>query len=326
MKQSLMFNITSSMFQVNWPPMTIQNLNMSDFQKIQRPAGYQIPGVVSGMVQAQTSNFSAQGFADSKLELAEDKAKSEAIERIVMMEWSRLNGFSDTSNGWACHPHLNTAIENALLELIERDVALRVWEEGPSYILIPSELWPLELKEWKERVGNSLEYSMLKATLCYSRNFGCVSVFLFNENGTCVVGHASKLQLAEALTSAFNECLRAAHSALRLEYFAEVMNLHDPSVKIVKCSPGAHSLAYAYKHTFPAEVQFMNCSVEQVQEKWRSHQQEISALDRSKFEIIAYKAMDRHVVRVRHPEFRQMYWGRVPNERLLKNKCPHNVG
>jgi ribosomal protein S12 methylthiotransferase accessory factor YcaO len=299
---------------------------VGEFQRINRPPGYELPDVISGMLQTKSSNFKTEGFSEAKWPLAETKAKSESLERTVMQEWSKFSGIADTSNGWACHTNIEAAIENAIFELVERDVALTTWEDGLPYLLLPEAMWPLELQLWNKRKVDRPEYSILKVALCSTKNSCCISVFLFNQNGNCVVGHASSDQMSEAILAAFNECLRAAHSALRLEYFTEVIHLHSPNLPKFKYSPGAHSLAYAYSQIFPEHMQFKQVSANEIQQLWQTHQKVISEMDTTNLEILGFKILDRVVVRVRSACLRQIYWGKAPSESFLKNKSPHNVG
>ena len=148
-------------------------------------------------------------------------------------------------------------------------------------------------------------------------------VFLFNSNGNCVVGHASKPNLNDSILAAFYECLRAGHSAIRFEYLNEVVALHSGD-RSPTYSPGAHLVAYAYTVKFPDHVNFIQISESEALSKWNSHVKQQSVRDLSKAEIIAFRVLDRVVVRIRDDSIRKIYWGLSENE--IINKHPHIVG
>ncbi len=320
-------SISKSDFSHNilWPKLDLEVPTSNEFTKVPRPKGYSIPNLFSGMIRVQSGDLISEGYADGDDGLIETKATSEALERLVMSAFARQLNEPDTSNGWACHHSLGPAIQNALCELVERDVALTSWEKGDPFYLVPENLWPKYIREWSLAHRGHLEYSNLNIALSESYNGCAVSVFLFNSRGNCVGAHSSKHILSEAISSAFMECLRAAHSALRFEHIAEVKALHQ-NIEKNKWNPGAHSVAYAYEIQFPNRISLVDSSASEIKLRWSRHQNILRDFDLSKFEILAFNIMGRVAVRLRYPKLRQIYWGPAKNRDELINKHPHTVG
>ncbi len=316
-------NKKTSDFSIHWPNLALEELRFGSLQKIPRPFGYSLPQGSSALIDVRSQKFTSEGFADGDENLLEAKAKSEAIERFVMSAYALNTGIADTSNGWSCHYSLDQAIENALYELIERDVALTAWENGNSFLLIPEALWPVNIREWALCHREKLEYSLPRICLSEDKNGLVVSAFLFNSDGNCVVGHSSKPNLKDSILAAFYECLRAGHSAIRFEYLNEVLGLHSGDHSITY-SPGAHSVAYAYTVKFPDHLNFFQISESETLNKWATHVKQQSERDLSNTEIIAFQVFDRVVVRIRDDSIRKIYWGLSKNE--IINKHPHIVG
>lgn len=316
-------NKKSSDFSIQWPTLDLGELRFGSLQKIPRPSGYSLSQGASALVEIDSQNFTFEGFADGDEDTLEAKAKSEAIERLVMSAYAQETGKPDTSNGWSCHYSLDQAIENALYELIERDVALSAWENGNSFFLIPETLWPTQVREWTLSYRTKLEYSLPRICLSQDKNGLVISAFLFNSDGNCVVGHASKPKLKDSILASFYECLRAAHSAIRFEYLNEVLALHSGNHSLAY-SPGAHSVAYAYTVKFPDHLNFIQISESEVISKWALYVKQQSERNLLKAEVIAFKVLDRVVVRIRDDSIRTIYWGLSENE--INNKHPHIVG
>ena len=316
-------NKNSSDFSILWPALDVGELCFGGLERIPRPTGYSLNHMASALMEVRSQEFTFEGFADGDERSLEAKAKSEAIERLVMSTYALNTGLADTSSGWSCHYSLDQAIENALYELIERDVALSAWENGSSFFLVPEILWPVKIREWALTYRTKLEYSLPRICLSEDKNGLVVSAFLFNSDGNCVVGHASKPNLNDSILAAFCECLRAGHSAVRFEYINEVTALHAGNRSLAH-SPGAHSVAYAYTVRFPEHANFIQISESEVLSKWASHVKQQSERDLSKAEIIAFRVLDRVVVRIRDDSIRKIYWGLSENE--IINKHPHIVG
>lgn len=290
--------------------------------EIKRPDGYVIPGFKALSVVAEASGFKATGYGEGPRDIAREKAISEAFERLALFKFCADNNIKETSSGWAAQRSDDLAIRAALLELIERDVALTAWETGGPFFLVPETLWPQHLLIWKNELRPRLEFSDLRILLSNNNNGACISALLFNESGNFVTGHASALQLKDAILSASNECFRAAHSAIQFEYLAETAALHanDP---VVSVRPGAHSLAYAYKETMPEMVQIVSATEKQVCAQWELHQSLVK--DMANLDSQLYQVGDRIVARVKSSKYREIFWGRT-NDVSKRNQHPHFVG
>lgn len=292
--------------------------------EIGRPVGYAFDGNVAISITAEASGFKAIGYGEGPRELAYSKATSEAYERLALLKFCSDCGVADTSSGWAANFTKELAIQSALYELIERDVALSAWENGGSFYSVPETLWPKTLSAWSLERHSLLEFSRLRILLSRNHNGACISVLLFNERGNFVAGHASAFELQDAIRSAANECFRAAHAAIQFDSFAEVAALHA-SRPGDKASPAAHSLAYAYKETMPAVVSIEDATERAIGDFWNEHQTTVGNLDLGGFDIRTFQVGDRIVARVRSSMYRDIFWGRT-NDGSKQNQYPHFVG
>ncbi len=262
MKQSAQYN-SSRYIQDN-----SSNVHIIKSEKMVRPTGYSLPGYEAVATTITRYGFEATGFGEGIGQVANDKALSEAIERAVLMEFAYQQKIVETSNGWSCHRSAPLAKENAIFELIERDVALTAWQSGGPFMQLPEELWPSVLIAWKMSLNPRPEFFDLKILLSETENGACISALLFNDRGNFVTGHAAGTHLESVIISATAECLRSAHAAIRLEHFADVLSLHAGTTnKITK--PGVHSLAYAYTFCMPNTVKIIQASSSQILEMWR---------------------------------------------------------
>ena len=296
-----------------------------DRNVILRPGGYVIPGYQAISMTVKLGNDFATGFGEGPVELAETKATAEAIERLALNLYCREKGQSETSNGWAAHLSEDLAVRNALFELIERDVAVSVWENGGPFYIIPTSLWPERLQAWREHQETRAEYFDLRIYLSTGTNGACITALLMNARQNFVAGHASCEDLDAAILSAVNECFRAAHQAVRLHWFTEVLALHAEKDTGSLISPGAHSLAYAYHKKTPAEVRFEALSDEQILGLWSEHQALALSLSRGRLDVDLFEFGPHIVARVTSPRFSPMIWGRKGGDKR-PNKSPHFVG
>lgn len=292
--------------------------------EIKRPDGYTLPGLVAMSVTAQADDLVATGYGEGPREIAREKAISEAYERLALFKFRTDSQIKESSSGWAAHRSIELSIQSALFELIERDVAISNWENGGPFYLVPETLWPKHLVFWKQQFQTCLEFSNLRVLLSSRKNGACISVLLFNEKGNFVAGHASALQLEDAIISAANECFRAAHSAIQFEYFTDVIALHSNRLSS-GVLPGAHSLAYAYRETMPEIVQIVNATEKEIISLWERHQNLIKNTNFSDLDTQIFQVGDRFVARVKNPKLRQIFWGRV-NDLSKRNQYPHFVG
>lgn len=294
-------------------------------KKLGRAEGYSIPGFESLAVEVSRNGYLATGFGEGPSAIAREKALSEAIERSVLAEHVETQGKTETSNGWSCHLSESLAVENAILELIERDVALTAWQSGGPFLEFPQSLWPVPLHAWQNSLRIRPEFFDLRILLSATNNGACISALLFNERNNFVAGHASALTIESAILSATAECLRAAHSAMRLEHFAEVADLHaDTGSNPVE--PGVHSVAYAYTVALPKEVEIVPASEKEVEARWSEHHRNFQNLDRRSLDITLFRVNGRAVARVRSDKFREIFWGKDPSGSCFQNNNPHFVG
>lgn len=297
-----------------------------DVNTIERAKGYELPGTSIVRVTVKHGDLEAVGHGEAQsMQFAVAKARSEAIERYTLFATNRLGMKSDSSNGWACHVNEAQAVEAAVFEIIEREVARKTWESGGPYYLIPRALWPTAVKLWDSREAH--EYSDLKLLLNIAEEGCAISALLFNKSGNFVSGHASASNLEHAVLSATQECLRAAHMALRFEYISEVFRLHQPASKqnSNRFEPGVHALAYAYSEKMPTFVEYKKITETQCLTTWRNHQ-DVSLRHLAEADTRLFHVGDRVVAHAYCKGFRKMLWGRDLDAEIKQNKHPHIVG
>ncbi len=295
------------------------------FEKIGRPSGYSLPGFSAVSATIQVNNMKSTGFGEGSYEIAMSKAISEAHERLVLKLYANKSGGPESSNGWACHISPDKAVESAIFELIERDVALSNWESNGPFYEIPFELYPYQIQVWCDSKPSSLEFGKLRILLSQNKNGACISSLLFNDRGNFVVGHASGMDLQAAMLSSICEAMRAAHAALRLENYKEVLALHNTQA-LAPASPGAHSLAYAYNHTVPESLRFVTAPKETILEAWQAHLTNFVSHTRKELFIQIFEIGNLFVARVKSNRFRPIHWGTKLTPEDAINRNPHFVG
>ncbi len=294
-------------------------------EDLKRPEGYSLDGEHTHAMTLSAGGFEATGYGEGIGDLAEKRAYSEAIERLALLEYCNRTGSTESSNGWAAHLTADQAVEAAIFELIERDVALATWESGGVFHLVPEFLWPAAIQTWKSSRQRRYEFHDLKIFLSANSNGASISALLFNERGNFVSGHGSARTMEKAILSATHECLRAAHSALRFAHFHETKLLHGKGNSEYPFEPGAHSLAYAYSETMPSEVRVDLISGQDALSLWRRHQLSYEELSLSDFAIDLTRAGSRIVARVKNSKYRKIFWGPCQDD-SKPNKRPHFVG
>lgn len=303
----------------------IESPQLIAIEKIKRPLGYALPNFVSLSATIRYGEIRTQGFGEGPEQLAIAKAISEATERAVQKYFALKTGQAESSNGWACHTSPSLAMQSALMELTERDVALSNWESNGPFYELPTSLWPSEITSWNSAKYTNQEFSKLRILISSNKNGACISALLFNDNLNFVSGHASGLDLNHAMLSATTECMRAAHAALRLDNFSEVRALHLDDFN-TPTPPGGHSLAYAYSEPLPSCVQIIEANESQVLNIWKNHVTTFSALDLSKMRIQLYEVGELYIARVRSDNHKPIYWGKNNNFKINLNLKPHFVG
>lgn len=298
-----------------------------EVRTIDRADGYRLPLSHCVAIKVQYEQIQAEGFGEaSTYDIAYAKALSEAYERFAFYYSARLGIKSGSSNGWASHLTSELASESAICEIIERDVAMNAWQNFGPYLRIPQSLWPNQLAIWEKNRLENLEFNKIEVLLSYNQNGTCVSVLLLNGKNNFVSGHASGLNLTDAILSAAQECFRAAHLALRFEYFSEVRRLHSTGYENEKpFEPGVHALAYAYLASLPDRIAFENCDEASIISFWNNHKvQAINWMNQAR--QLFFKVADRIIVRSEIESISKMYWGRTNDREQNTNKHPHIVG
>lgn len=286
-----------------------------------RQAGAMIPGYKEMVCVASGGGAKAVGLGAGRSKVAAEKAKSEAYERLAyrLLRVSRKL----RASGWSAHPDASRALEDAGLELIERDVALRAWERRGPYHKIPRSLWPAELARWKQACPRGFLFPKLEAMVCAGRGATAI-VLLANAKGNFVAGHAARLDLQDALLSAFDEALRASYLVHNLRHVREVERLHDFSRAgggMRHRDSDVHRLAYAYRRARPRWLRPRPAARALILNLWRRNERALRALLSSReTRLLEIKLGTRTIVHVTHPT-RHDLTGAGP--RPKRNKLPY---
>jgi hypothetical protein len=218
-----------------------------------RPTGFRYsPYIVN--LHADLESHSVMGTGEAiSVELAQTKAVSELIERLVFIDWSAKvprSAAALNSNGWAAHPNRKAACVNAALELVERDAVLKHWFSSTPFVEIDSNTFPVAIKQWIDDELKNSEFPILRLLISTEGVLPTATVLLLNSKGMGVTGHASRTDLSEAVSSALGEACRAAHHAIRRSFWKDSKALALGEM-ITVLSPGVHSVYYAYVEAFP---------------------------------------------------------------------------
>jgi len=287
---------------------------------VHRPAGYRLSGQAF-RVEVGLGEEVGEGFGEG--DSAYEKAFSEAVERAVLKHVWRSGDTGTSSNGWAAHKTTGEAVQAGLLELLERHVILKAWEENSVFEEVPVDLWPARLLVWQATQKAQVEFSNLKVLLSTAPEGAAISVLLFNRAGGFVAGHGSSLDFESAVLSAAHECFRAAHAALRFHHYLDVKDLHD-GVQGRIYEPGVHSLAYAYGSLPKIPLRIRMSPPEEILSLWSSHLKGFTFLQRDSDVSKNFRAGDRFIAHVQHSSLRQIYWGHSQSGN--RKHCPHFVG
>lgn len=294
-------------------------------EEVVRPEGYAIEGLACFRVAVRSPELSADGWGTGSTSIAQAKALSEALERFVMFTQAKNDPMIKTSNGWAAHTDLESAMLRAVSEVVERDTALSTWFKLGPYYLVSETQWPDVLIHWRNSIsGRAAEFSNPLVLMSEGQFGACVSVLLKSSDGRIVVGHASGIELKKSIESAFYEALRSAHASLRFEDYAETVELHGDEVPTVAFGPGANGMAYAYGAPMPELTIELKSDLE-IQTKWHLHCETLRDLVRDS-ELRVFKVGDRFVVRALVRGAQEIFWGRTPKHMKVKNNFPHFVG
>ena len=236
----------------------------------QRPLGFQFsPFIVNIEAHLSNSHILACGEADTQ-ELATAKAVSELIERSMLLSWSKIDSTIKTSNGWAAHPDQASSQDNAIFELVERDVVLIHRYATTSLYEVSSEVLPDKFKKWLENDLSQSEFPRLRVLISRLGLGPSVTCLLMNDQGYGVSGHSAGNSLEAALESALAEACRSAHHSIVRSFFHDTTILRD-GLSSSRVAPGAHGVYYSYHEPFPEWLFGKSLTWDQGLRFWRDH-------------------------------------------------------
>lgn len=215
-------------------------------------------------------------------EVAMTKAIGELIERAALVNYPSTSK-NRTSNGWAAHEDIASCKSAAILELVERDAVLVHWYMAKPLLKLDLNTLPQILYRWMIDELSFSEFPQLQILISTEGIGPSVTCIFMNEKGLGVSGHSTKSTLLESIASAIAETCRAAHLAIRNEFWNDSLNLQ--SSKAIKIDPGTHSVYYAYHEAFPNWLFGDLVNWQSAEQMW---EERLSVLPESafKFEIV----------------------------------------
>jgi hypothetical protein len=204
---------------------------------------------IAGKIDGQ--NILVTGEANTK-DLAITKAVAEFIERCVLIEFSKKHHDVKTSNGWAAHTNSESAQENAIRELVERDAVLRHWYTRTPFHVLNLNSLPEHIQQWVKTELSRSEFPELKILISHLGYGPSVSAVLMNKNGYGVTGHCSKESIIDSIEGAIEESCRMAHHYLLKTYLCDTEKMK--SGENTKVETGSHGVYYAHQEPFPSWI------------------------------------------------------------------------
>lgn len=268
---------------------------------------------------------------------ASAKAISELLERATLIEYAIKNpSILKTSNGWAAHPSEDTAKQNAILEVIERDAVLAQWYSSTPFTEIDFQTLPKQFQDLANTEIKKSEFPILKILLSTKGLGSSVTCVFMNDQGFGVSGHSSKLVLSSAIENALGETCRAAQLTLSNAYFSdsEVLKNHSDQQKI---DPGAHAVYYAYHEAFPNWMFGKKISWADAELDWNLKMNELVKSNFDQFKIETVLTDPVYVCLAKNKKAIELFWGPSASaindqallfERLKTNKIntkPHPI-
>ena len=303
----------------------------------QRPDGFRFAKYIEVAI-ATANDVSAQGGGESRNSHQEalEKAKSEAVERLLLKIHSARTGVPITSNGWSAHLSTEAAHKNAALELFERDSALVHWFRSQPLAEVSSSSWPLSIRWWAMTELSRSEFPILQIFLTSEGYYPTVIALLRNKRGCGVAGTASGANLSKAVEAAISEACRSAHHSIRGTYSREAEMLLIAEIEMPM--PGTHSVLYAGEQPFPDWFlsPYTICSWKSAQNLFSDEKLSAAiAAAEIKFQPIA--SGERYVVRAHSEKLQSVFWGSSLKLNVLNldrinrnienvNLLPHFVG
>lgn len=260
-----------------------------------RPVGYRFSRFSIHAVAQTSQGVETHGFGEDENKLvATQKALSEATERAVFRSVKKVKDIQ-SSNGWACHPDLEQAIEGAKNELIERDSAFAHWHRETPLLEISN--LPGWLSTWKTNelslAGRFNQLRVMVGTLGHRPH---VSIFILDRDNCGFVSHASSHDLETSVRQALTEVTRIASIRVQGDH-----SFPSESPR----SPIEHAF-YFRDRPFPAWIFGEGFTFKQIRQIFK----ERSKSTRFPFTKDIYICGKLFIVQVRSSEVQDVYFGR----------------
>ena len=190
------------------------------------------------------------GEGPSKL-VAIQKSIAEAFERLTFRLLKNNSLGTSTTNGWACHVNTDSAAQNSLFELCERDAVLTHWLKKVPFVEIESGTFPAEIKKWKiANLNQSHLFKRLRIFVTIEGHVPVVLTMIEGFNGETMISHSSGNNLSAATIQAIGETCRFASNFSNRFFETGSRALFEESSS-ENVLPMDHGLLYAYHLDLP---------------------------------------------------------------------------
>lgn len=264
-----------------------------------RSYSFNIAGKING------KDILVTGEADTQ-DLAITKAVAEFIERCVLIESSENQPEIKTSNGWAAHTDAESAQENAIRELVERDAVLRHWYTRTPFDVISLKSLPAYIQHWAKSELSRSEFPELKILVSHLGHGPSVSAILMNKDGYGVTGHCSKESLIDAIEGAIEESCRMAQHYLLKTYLCDTEKLK--AGETTKVATGSHGVYYAHQEPLPSWIFGKNIDLQSGIKFWSLKNSDLKQC-KSAFKLTMARSNPLFVFQAQYDSAIELSWG-----------------
>lgn len=297
---------------VNLPSGESFNVKLSSAKEITWPVAFRRHGYVTKLMG---NGFEGTGCGeDDNKFMAFQKSLSEAFERLIFRNLKGTNYSTYSSNGWACHPNLKLAKQNAMLELLERDAVITHHLKEEEFVEI-HEL-PHSVISWATKALAKSKFRNIRLLISTEGFLPTATVLLTNEKNLGVASHATSLVgLTDAMAKALTEASRILNF-YSLKSFRRAASEICQEVGLARYTPAHHAFVYAYENKLPDWMFGASQNWSEANIRWKN---KIAKFDPDKMNFKFSTLVDSplFVVNCKSPCVQDLYFG--PTNQAVKS-------
>ncbi len=196
------------------------------------------------------NGFTSLGCGEDNNKLiALQKSLSESFERIVFSNLKGTKHSSTSTNGWACHPKLSIAKENAMLELLERDASLVHFLKQTPFTEITD--IPKSIRSWISKTIMKSNFTKIKILLSNEGFIPTISAVAIDKNYFGLITHSASFDINTAIEKSLTELSRIMNYQNNKAYQKLSSNLHNQTSN-TRFSPHHYAFAYRFCKQLPS--------------------------------------------------------------------------